>query len=168
MEREKLVGIYLITNNINNKGYIGQSTDLKHREYSHLSCLRRNKHNNKHLQYAWNKYGEENFEFIIIEYCNVDIIDERECHWIEYFNFTDTTLGYNIESGGSLNKEVSEYTKEKLRDINSYMPVIQLDLKGNYIKEWRGARESAKVLNINQSCIWSCLNKDRKTYKNSI
>ena len=92
MAKEKLVGIYLITNNINNKGYIGQSTDLKNREYSHLSYLRRNKHNNKHLQYSWNKYGEENFEFIIVEYCNIDIIDTRECYWIDYVDFTDITL----------------------------------------------------------------------------
>lgn len=61
-------GIYVIKNNVNNKMYIGSSTNIKQRFTCHKSALRNNNHRNKHLQNAWNKYGEDNFEFIIIEY----------------------------------------------------------------------------------------------------
>ena len=66
-------GIYMIRNIINNKVYIGQSSDLKDRLAHHKSSLRHNRHYSSYLQNAWNKYGEENFEFIILEECEEKI-----------------------------------------------------------------------------------------------
>ena len=63
-------GIYMIRNRINNKVYIGQSIDLVRREGDHFSDLRRGIHTNTHLQSSFNKYGEVNFEFIVLEYCD--------------------------------------------------------------------------------------------------
>ena len=51
--------IYKITNQINNKCYIGQTKDYKQRFADHRRKLRKNKHENQHLQCAWNKYKEE-------------------------------------------------------------------------------------------------------------
>ena len=58
-----LCGIYQIKNIINNKSYIGQSTDINKRIAKHKASLRHNKHNNSHLQNAYNKYGEDKFVF---------------------------------------------------------------------------------------------------------
>ena len=60
-------GIYKIINIVNNKFYVGSAVDLKRRKTRHFSELRNSKHNNRHLQAAWNKYGEQAFVFIIIE-----------------------------------------------------------------------------------------------------
>ena len=60
-------GIYKIINIINNKFYVGSAVDLKRRKTRHFSELRGNKHNNRHLQAAWNKYGEQAFVFVTIE-----------------------------------------------------------------------------------------------------
>tara|TARA_R110000868_G_C10688432_1_gene748089 strand:- start:38 stop:742 length:705 start_codon:yes stop_codon:yes gene_type:complete len=60
-------GIYKIINVVNNKFYVGSSVDLRKRKSKHFSELRHNKHNNKHLQRAWNKYGEDSFIFVIVE-----------------------------------------------------------------------------------------------------
>jgi group I intron endonuclease len=60
-------GIYKIINVINNKFYVGSSVDLRKRKSKHFSELRHAKHNNKHLQRAWDKYGESSFIFVIIE-----------------------------------------------------------------------------------------------------
>lgn len=60
-------GIYKIINVINNKFYVGSAVDLKRRKTRHFSELRKNKHNNRHLQAAWNKYGEQAFVFVVIE-----------------------------------------------------------------------------------------------------
>jgi group I intron endonuclease len=69
-ERLKILkncGIYIIKNLVNNKIYIGSSVNIGNRFNQHKNSLRKNKHHNKYLQKSWNKHGEENFEFIVIE-----------------------------------------------------------------------------------------------------
>ena len=90
--------IYKITNIVNNKCYIGQTNDYDKRWKGHKYLLNNNKHDNKHLQHAWNKYGEENFTIEIIEY--VENYNEREIYWISFYNSTDERYGYNIMAGG--------------------------------------------------------------------
>lgn len=60
-------GIYKIINIINNKFYVGSAVDLKRRKTRHFSELRNGKHNNRHLQAAWVKYGEQSFIFVVVE-----------------------------------------------------------------------------------------------------
>jgi group I intron endonuclease len=62
-------GIYKIENVVNGTVYIGQSSRLKTREQLHFGALRSNRHVNKYLQNAFNKYGSENFCFSVILYC---------------------------------------------------------------------------------------------------
>ena len=69
-------GIYKITNLKNNKGYIGQSSDIKKRWRNHKFELKNNIHNNPYLQNAFNKYGEEAFEFRIIEKTLIILIQQ--------------------------------------------------------------------------------------------
>ena len=64
----KNCGIYVIKNLINGNIYIGSSVNIKNRFNQHKSTLRHNSHKNKHLQNAWNKYGEESFEFFVVEH----------------------------------------------------------------------------------------------------
>jgi len=54
-------GIYKIVNLVNDKIYIGSSINLKNREKDHFKDLKGNYHSNRYLQYAFNKYGENNF-----------------------------------------------------------------------------------------------------------
>lgn len=60
-------GIYKIINVVNNKFYVGSAVDLKRRKTRHFSELRTGKHNNRHLQAAWVKYGEQAFVFVVVE-----------------------------------------------------------------------------------------------------
>ena len=60
-------GIYKIINVVNNKFYVGSAVDLKRRKTRHFSELRKGKHNNRHLQAAWVKYGEQAFVFVVVE-----------------------------------------------------------------------------------------------------
>ena len=60
-------GIYKIINVINNKFYVGSAVDLKRRKARHFSELRNGRHNNRHLQSAWVKYGEAAFIFVVVE-----------------------------------------------------------------------------------------------------
>lgn len=87
-------GIYKIENCINGKLYIGQSNNLHRRKNRHFNELRTDKHPNQHLQRAFNKYGEENFKFEVILFCEEDELLYYEDFFIRYFNTIQ--LGYNI------------------------------------------------------------------------
>ena len=62
-----MIGIYKITNIINGKCYIGQSTDLAQRIRKHIKTLLKGTNRNEHLQNAYKKYGTGNFIIEIIE-----------------------------------------------------------------------------------------------------
>lgn len=109
-----MIGIYAIRNLINQKIYIGQSTNVEDRIAHHKSALRHNRHENQHLQRSWNKYGEESFSFFILEECNEERLDELERMYISEYKSIDGEHGYNNETGGSLNKHISDEAKRKM------------------------------------------------------
>ena len=85
------IGIYSITNAANGKAYYGKSVNMPRRWREHLNRLRRGVHPNQHLQNAFIKYGEENFEFSVVEYCPEAELATREAVWL-----TKQPGGYNI------------------------------------------------------------------------
>ena len=76
-------GVYQIINQVNNKHYIGSSVDIKKRWAQHKSRLKSGTHGNQHLQRAWQKYGEKNFEFEIICSCAEDETIELEQFFLD-------------------------------------------------------------------------------------
>lgn len=159
-------GIYCIINKINNKKYIGQTYDLEYRWKRHKSDLNNNNHSNNHLMSAWNKYGEDNFEFDIIEKCDLSIIDDREIYWINYYNCIKN--GYNQCEGGlgCRGYKHTEQEIEKMRKIQNPKSVLQLDLNGNLIKEWYSASQSAKELGLYTLAIKNCC--EQREYVKSV
>ena len=93
-------GIYAIRNKITGCAYIGQSVvSIENRWSSHIAVLKKGKHTNKFLQDDWDKYGIDNYEFIILE--EVDDkskIDEREIYWIA--KYKEDGKAFNQRSGG--------------------------------------------------------------------
>ena len=88
MEKEIVIGIYKITNILNNLIYVGQSTNI----YKRWSNHRSNGFNIKSREYNiplyqdFRKYGFENFKFEIIEECLKEELNEKEQYWIEYYD----------------------------------------------------------------------------------
>ena len=93
-------GIYCIENVINNKKYIGKSNNVRNRIRDHICQLTKNKNDCTYLQNAWNKNGEDNFIFYIVEECQKDVLNEREIFFINYFQSNNKEYGYNLTKGG--------------------------------------------------------------------
>lgn len=113
-KRIKISGIYKITCIKNNVVYIGQSKDIADRWSDHKKELRGQYHKNNHLQRAWNKYGEDCFEFKILEECDLECLDKKEIFWIEELDTFKN--GFNQSGGGNFGRVVSDETKIKLSE----------------------------------------------------
>lgn len=112
---DKNCGIYLILNKANGKGYVGLSTQLKERKKQHFKKLANNTHHNIYLQNAFNKYGINSFDFLILEYCDKKFLSEAEQEWIRLLDTYNN--GYNLTLGGE--KNCGFYPNEKTRKIMS-------------------------------------------------
>ena len=89
MSSPVISGIYQIKNKINGKSYIGQSKDIYHRWIKHKEVINFNSNSpmkNYPLYRALIKYGIDNFDFIILEECSIEKLNEREIYWIEKLN----------------------------------------------------------------------------------
>lgn len=119
----KVSGVYKIVNLINNKFYVGSAVNLYDRYYSHKASLKKGRHKNSHLQNAFNKYGEENFKFIVLEECEIKDILIREQYYKDLYKSYDREVGYDIckIAGNSLGVKRSEEFKEKQRLIQTGM-----------------------------------------------
>lgn len=110
----KTSGIYCITNIENGNKYIGSGVDVFNRWSSHQSKLRLNKHFNKHLQRAWNHYGEGAFSFSVVCFCAVDELITKEQEALDKFK-----PEYNIvkKARSMLGFRHTEETKEYCRNV---------------------------------------------------
>ena len=96
-------GIYKITNKLNNKCYIGKSSNIEERWKYHKWRYQEKGHPeyDKPLYRAFRKYGIENFSFEIIEELeDYSTSDEREKYWIQYYDCYGNNKGYNATIGG--------------------------------------------------------------------
>jgi len=108
--------IYGILNIINGHQYIGSAKNFYKRKRGHITLLKAKIHHSLYLQNAWNKYGEANFRFIVLEKLLEDSdLLKREQWWID-----NSHSEYNIckFAGNSLGIKRSEETKEKIRKAN--------------------------------------------------
>jgi group I intron endonuclease len=112
------IGVYAIVNVVRGKRYVGSSAkSIKVRWWLHRTALRAGKHHSRHLQRAWDKYGEDAFSFEVLEVCPPEQCVAREQHWIDHHKAADGRYGYNVSptAGSQLGIKRSEETKAKLR-----------------------------------------------------
>jgi group I intron endonuclease len=135
-------GIYIITNKVNSKIYVGSGVDAFRRWREHKSDLNLNRHNNGRLQNAWNKYGSEAFDFEIVEFCDKDILLAREQFWLDATLCYDKSVGYNIVkiAGRNIGHKHSEETKKRMSEYAKNKSIehrrkIGLGNKGKFVSE---------------------------------
>ena len=183
-KKQIICGIYCIENTMNGKKYIGQSVDIFKRWRQHRGELNIGTHHNSRLQNAWNKYGKECFKFYILKECQDEELNDYEKTLIVQYDTYKN--GYNLDLGGTDRSRFTEELKKKISSTRlnfseeqklayikchhkEAIPIYQIDFNGNIVHTWMsGAREAARILSLEQSCIWNCVNHRRKTYKQFI
>lgn len=182
----KLTGIYLITNLINGKPYVGLSENIPVRWSKHY---RNKKTGCKALSNAFNKYGVDNFNFKIIHQCSKTRLKELEKFYIKKLNSLYPN-GYNLTKGGE-NPEWSDVSRERARQasleahkkprkkfVRTQKPtpesiakqiesqnkaVCQYTKDNVFVKEWKSVKEASDSLKIANGCISKVCSGKRKS-----
>ena len=151
-------GIYQIKNTINNNCYIGQSSNLKNRKFTHLAMLKNNYHPNKHLQRAYNKYGKNKFVFRVLLYCEEFELTKYEQMFVDIINPQYNILRECVNSRKGIKhtkealhkmclaqKERRKKTAEKRKQENYENPneILDIPVFDDFIKAWK--KERAKM-----------------------
>lgn len=118
------LGIYKITNKVNGRFYIGSSSNIKRRWGHHKSNLRNGTHINSHLQNSYDKHGEDQFEFLLIEEVGRANLLAKEQEYLDEAFGGDQEI-YNISrvagspmAGLNHTDEVKQLLSEKLSGEN--------------------------------------------------
>lgn len=122
--------IYLITNTVNGKIYVGQTKrniESRWKEHRRISPAKIAKFGATPLFRAIKKYGVDAFTIEQLEECDNALLDEREIYWIDKLNAR--TIGYNIAKGGTQSRDCE--------------PVVQFSLEGKFIRTFNSIYEAS-------------------------
>lgn len=141
--------IYSATNIINNKRYIGQTTrELKRRRNEHITQA--NSGSDLAIHQAIRKYGEDNFEWSIIDQAyNQEELDNKEIYWIDFYD-TYGKNGYNMALGGQFN--LSDNSDE-MSEMRGGRPFLIFDLDGNFVRETISQTEFADEIGVSPKTV---------------
>lgn len=189
---EKLFTVYIHTNKLNNKKYVGATCKKPEHRYQHGLAYKRNKEFYLDIE----KYGWDGFLHEIIK----NNLPKQEAYLLEIelikkHNTTNKDFGYNKSKGGEFGrygaivseetrkkigegnkgKVVPESAKEKLSKINTgkiysdetrkkkSIPIVQLNKNMELVGEYFGIKEASRKTNIDRANISSCCNHKKKT-----
>lgn len=161
--------IYKITNQINNKCYIGQTvrTDPFVRWQEHLRSRFYERCANRALYRAMNKYGIEAFIFEVIEEVPIDLVNEKEQYYIQYYNSFHN--GYNETLGGD-GRGLLELPEDEICQF--YLNCLSVQKTAQHFKHDRTTIQqvlykyniptlsSSKIAKINQGNAVAQIDKD--------
>lgn len=125
-------GIYLIHNVMSSKFYVGSAININKRWLNHIQSLRKQEHHNRHLQNAWNRYGEKAFRFYVIDLCRKEELVKKEQFYIDILK-----PEYNLSpnAGSSLGLKHTEKSK---RNMSEAVKKLAQD------PEWRRVNSESK------------------------
>jgi len=166
-----MIGIYRIKNLVNNKCYYGSSKDIEKRWITHKNYLNSGKHINIILQRSWDKYGENNFSFEVVEECSETILLEREQHYLDLN--PEYNIGLKSSGGDNLTKNPNKdlIVKKMTESIKKrYYSMTEEEKKEKHSQpmdknpNWKGGVSykycecGVRIKPINDSCS-KCRNK---------
>ena len=154
-------GIYSIVSLINGRMYIGSARSFRKRWNVHRHKLRMNKHANIHLQRIYNKYGDGNLIYVVLETCkDVDLI-KREQY---YLDTVKPDINIAPKAGSQLGFKATLEQRLYNRDRQGGCAVVQVCPKtGNVIATYESSGEAGRMLGIGGSGIRRVVRGGRRT-----
>ena len=147
--------IYTITNLLNNKKYIGSSSNMEKRKNKHLYLLKSNKHHSLSLQHSWNKNKPENYIFEIIETLSENQnMYEIEQYYLDLYKTYDKEYGYNM----SKNAIAPFGTNPQIK------VVYQFSLEGLFLEKYDNCTIASNKYNIDTSGLSKCAREKYRFY----
>lgn len=143
---------YKIVNLINENCYYGGTVNLDNRWRQHRWKLRIGKHENPHLQHAWNRYGEDNFAVSLLKECDNLVLLEEEQKLLDLH--VDKLDCYNIAKcakSPALGRVVTESTKKKIGKANKIAlsgRVLTKEHRNNIAEGLAGNAHSIKTIEL--------------------
>ena len=116
-------GIYLIKNIKNNKCYVGQSKNVYNRIKEHKDTMK-TKNENRKFNEELNKYNLEDFEFKVLELCEIKELNEKEKYYSNLYDSVEN--GYNANECG---KSKVPIENEKIRNTFYIDKKIYIEFK---------------------------------------
>jgi len=159
--RNPLCGIYSILCILNNKVYVGSSTDIRHRWCQHRHSLNKMLFSNIHLQNDYILYGKDNFIFSVLELCNNDSLLIYESKWMTLLNSRNSLYGYNIMDSLNGNVIIENVNASKVK--LSFVYCID-KITGDIVKGYR--KDLELYFNSNYKRLSECLQYWHKYNKN--
>lgn len=147
--------IYIIRNSINNKVYIGQTTQSLNKRFNGHCCYSKSDRSvNMYIKRAIRKYGRNNFSIELLEECSIEDLNTREQYWINRYDSYNN--GYNLTLGGQDSNYFNLHRLEDTVDIKKFK---------EYIIEFKPlAKEVALHFGISKCSVYNLikrLNDDR-------
>lgn len=140
------IAVYAVTHLPTGKLYIGASINAEYRLlYNHRSSLRRGASENRFLQEDWNRYGEMQFSFEIVEVCSEENLRDREKFHIDFF--ADSGLLYNIHRGREGIDQTDSRRRQRSESVKNYWknPGVRRSLRGRGIPKARRLKQSQSM-----------------------
>lgn len=146
----KLGRIYLISNDINNKLYVGQTTQTLNKRFNGHCCYSKSDRSvNMYIKRAIHKYGKDKFHILLIEECPIELLNEREKYWISFYDSYEN--GYNLTKGGQDSNYFNLHRLENTIDIKKFK---------EYIIEFKPlATEVAAHFGISKSSVYNLIGR---------
>lgn len=150
-------GIYKLS--IGGHIYVGSSKNLANRLIEHRSDLNHNQHSNQFLQNCFNKYGKDNLEIDILEYCDPEIRFDREKYWIDTLKSDLNAVDPKYIPPLTDQQKITLQESAKIaREIRSNQLLTETaiecyDYLGEYIQTFKNVVEAAKYFNTRADVI---------------
>lgn len=119
----KLGKIYLISNDVNNKLYVGQTIQTLNKRFNGHCCYSKSDRSvNMYIKRAIHKYGKDKFHITLIEECPINLLNDREKYWIDFYDSYNN--GYNLTKGGQDSNYFNLHKLEDTIDIKKFTEYI--------------------------------------------
>ena len=146
----------------NEKNYVGQTKNFKSRMANHKKVAREKIYNTP-IYNAIRKYGWDKIEIEVLLLCKEEDVDELERLYITKYKTLDREFGYNLDTGGVLNKKHSSSTRAKISNTNKNMSVYTFrtrtkkiacyTLDGEFVGIYESASEAARIHGVAANTI---------------